>query len=49
MIPKKNQSIGFLELIFTAIILTTSLILLERYWIGNNFSTLPTVNVQLDK
>ena len=49
MIPRKTQSISFLELIFTAIVLTSSLVFIEKYWLNSSFSTLPTVNLQLEQ
>ncbi len=48
MIPRKTQPIRFSELIFTAIVLTLSLIFLQRHSLHNSFSPLPIVNVQLE-
>jgi len=49
MIPDRNQSISFLELILTALILTSSLILLEKYWLNNSLAPRPTINVQSEQ
>lgn len=48
MIPRKTQPIRFSELIFTAIVLTLSLIFLEKYSLHNSFSPLPIANIQLE-